>query len=371
MVKLRVAISEQRDASYDIVIGRGLLADLPAFVKAACPASRYVVITDSHVAQLYGKQVMARFHDAKLQVELLEFPAGEWNKTRETWALLSDRMLAAQIGRDSVVIALGGGVVGDVAGFVAATYLRGIPCVQVPTTLLAMIDSSIGGKTGVDVPAGKNLLGAFHQPRLVVADLDALGSLAPAQLAAGMAEAVKHGVIADREYFAFLERECQTVGKQAAPPDVVERLVRRSVEIKAEVVAADEREAGRRAILNFGHTVGHAIEATAKFDVLHGEAVGIGMAYEARLAEALAIAAPGTADRVCALLERYGLPLERPATGTVDDLIAAMRHDKKARAWTLRFALPRAVGEMQGNGKTGWTVAVPEQAVREALAATQ
>src|SRR5205814_5601366 len=166
MVKLRVAVSEQRDASYDIVIGRGLLADLPAFVKAACPASRYVVITDSHVANLYGKQVIARFHDAKLQVELLEFPAGEWNKTRETWALLSDRMLVARIGRDSAVIALGGGVVGDVAGFVAATYLRGIPCVQVPTTLLAMIDSSIGGKTGVDVPAGKNLLGAFHQPRL-------------------------------------------------------------------------------------------------------------------------------------------------------------------------------------------------------------
>src|SRR3989454_2518126 len=155
-------------------------------------------------------------------------------------------MLAAQIGRDSAVIGLGGGVVGAVAGFVAATYLRGVPYVQVPTTLLAMIDSSIGGKTGVDVPAGKNLLGAFHQPRLVVADLDALGSLAPAQLAAGMAEAVKHGVIADREYFAFLERECQTVGKHAAPPDVVERLVRRSVEIKAEVVAADEREAGRR-----------------------------------------------------------------------------------------------------------------------------
>src|SRR6059036_3703047 len=201
MVKLRVAISEQRDASYDIVIGRGLLADLPAFVKAACPASRYVVITDSHVAKLYGKQVMARFHDAKLQVELLEFPAGEWNKTRETWALLSDRMLAAQIGRDSAVIALGGGVVGDVAGFVAATYLRGIPYLQAPTSLLAMIDSSIGGKTGVDVPAGKNQVGAFHQPRGVVADLECLETLTPIQLASGMAEAIKHGVIADPAYF--------------------------------------------------------------------------------------------------------------------------------------------------------------------------
>src|SRR5256885_7401725 len=322
MVKLRVAISEQRDASYDIGIGRGLLADRPAFVKAACPAGRYVVITDSHVAKLYGKQVMARFHDAKLQVESLEFPAGERNKTRETWALLSDRMLAAHIGRDSAVIALGGGVVGDVAGFVAATYLRGIPCVQVPTTLLAMIDSSIGGKTGVDVPAGKNLLGAFHQPRLVVADLDVLGSLPPPQLAAGMAEAVKHGVIADRQYFDVLEQEHAAVTTRDV--GALERVVRRSVEIKAEVVAADEREAGRRAILNFGHTVGHAIEATAKFAVLHGEAVAIGMACEARLAAALGVAAPRTAARVCAPLERYGLPLPRPATGAVDRPIAPL-----------------------------------------------
>ncbi len=366
---VRVPIREQRDASYDIVIGRGLLAKLPALVRDACPAARYVVITDSHVHALHGGQVVAALRDAKLPGDLLEFPAGEWNKTRETWASLADRMLALECGRDCAVIALGGGVVGDVAGFVAATYLRGVPYVQVPTSLLAMIDSSIGGKTGVDVPAGKNLLGAFHQPRLVIADLDVLGTLPPVQLAAGMAEAVKHGAIADAAYFAFLEQE--TAAITARDPAAVERLVRRSVEIKAEVVAADEREAGRRAILNFGHTVGHAIEATAKFAVLHGEAVAIGMACEARLAARLGIAAPGTADRVCALLERYGLPLERPATGTVDDLIAAMHHDKKARAGAVQFALPRAVGEMQGNGTTGWTVAVPEQAVREALGATQ
>src|SRR5438874_5436846 len=366
MVKLRVAVSEQRDASYDIVIGRGLLADLPAFVKAACPASRYVVITDSHVANLYGKQVMARFHDAKLQVELLEFPAGEWNKTRETWALLSDRMLAARIGRDSAVIALGGGVVGDVAGFVAATYLRGIPCVQVPTTLLAMIDSSIGGKTGVDVPAGKNLLGAFHQPRLVVADLDVLGSLPAPQLAAGIAEAVKHGTIADADYFAFLEHEHDAVTTRQ--PEALERLVRRSVEIKAGVVAADERETGRRAILNFGHTVAHAVEATVRFGVLQGEAVAIGMAYEARLAELLGIAAAGTAQRIGRLLERYGLPLALPEGATAEQLLATMRLDKKARAGTVRFALPETVGRMHADGSS-WTVAAPEGIVREVLAA--
>jgi 3-dehydroquinate synthase len=365
VVKVRVPISEQRDASYDIVIGRGLLGDVAPLVQAACPAARYAVITDSHVGKLYGEQLVARCHDATLHAELFEFPAGEWNKTRETWASLSDRMLARQFGRDCAVIALGGGVVGDVAGFVAATYLRSVPYVQVPTTLLAMIDSSIGGKTGVDVPTGKNLLGAFHQPRLVVADLDTLRSLPSVQLAAGMAEAVKHGAIADGEYFAFLEGCQQAVAAQEA--DVLERVVRRSVEIKAEIVAADEREAGRRAILNFGHTVAHAIETTGKFAVPHGEAVAIGMAYEARLAEALGLAQPGTADRIGRLLERYGLPLELPGTATTDDLVAAMQSDKKARAGAVRFALPRAVGTMHGDARTGWTVAAPVGVLRRVL----
>ena len=361
---VRVATAEQRTTSYDIIIGRGVLADLPDLAQAACPAARYAVITDSHVATLYGEKLVARCRDATLQVELLEFPAGEWNKTRETWARLSDRMLAAQLGRDSAVVALGGGVVGDVAGFVAATYLRGVPYIQAPTTLLAMIDSSIGGKTGVDVPAGKNLLGAFHQPRLVVADLDLLGTLPAPQLAAGIAEAVKHGAIADADYFAFLEREHDAVTTKQ--PDALERLVRRSVEIKAGVVAADERETGRRAILNFGHTVAHAVEATAKFAVLHGEAVAIGMAYEARLAERLGIAAAGTADRIRRLLERYGLPLELPESATPDDLLATMQLDKKARAGTVRFALPEVVGRMHADG-SGWTVAAPERVVREVL----
>ena len=362
---VRVATAEQRTTSYDILIGRGLLAELPDLAQAACPAPRYAVITDSHVATLYGETLVARCRDATLQVELLEFPAGEWNKTRETWARLSDRMLAAQLGRDSAVVALGGGVVGDVAGFVAATYLRGVPYIQAPTTLLAMIDSSIGGKTGVDVPAGKNLLGAFHQPRLVVADLDLLGTLPAPQLAAGIAEAVKHGAIADADYFAFLEREHDAVTTKQ--PDALERLVRRSVEIKAGVVAADERETGRRAILNFGHTVAHAVEATAKFAVLHGEAVAIGMAYEARLAERLGIAAAGTADRIRRLLERYGLPVELRESATPDELLATMQLDKKTRAGTVRFALPEAVGRMHADG-SGWTVAAPERVVREVLA---
>jgi 3-dehydroquinate synthase len=235
----------------------------------------------------------------------------------------------------------------------------------VPTSLLAMIDSSIGGKTGVDVPAGKNLLGAFHQPRVVVADPELLGSLASVQLAAGLAEAVKHGVIADAEYFAFLEAEYAAIFAKHAP--ALERLVRRSVEIKAAVVAQDEREQGRRAILNFGHTIGHAIEATSQYEVLHGEAVAIGMVYESRLAEALGIAPAGTAERITGALERLHLPTGRPDGSQVDDLVAAMRADKKVRAGEIHLALPRAIGTAYGSDGGGWTVAVGEEAIRQVL----
>jgi 3-dehydroquinate synthase len=368
VVTIRVPLVEQRDASYDILIKAGLVRQLDTILEEYCPAAAYAVISDSHVGKVYGEDLVQQLSGTGYRAMLLTFPAGEWNKTRETWASLSDQMLAAQLGRDSAVIAVGGGVVNDVAGFVAATYLRGVPLVQVPTSLLAMIDSSIGGKTGVDVPAGKNLLGAFHQPRVVVADPDLLGSLSSVQLAAGLAEAVKHGVIADADYFAFLESEYDAIFAKHAP--ALERLVQRSVEIKAAVVAQDEREQGRRAILNFGHTVGHAIEATSKYEVLHGEAVAIGMVYEARLAESLTIAAAGTAQRITHALERLHLPTERPHASHVDDLIAAMRADKKVRAGQIRVALPKAIGSAHGSDGEGWTVAVTEEAIRQVLVNT-
>ncbi|HET9384812.1 MAG TPA: 3-dehydroquinate synthase [Gemmatimonadales bacterium] len=361
---IRVPLIEKRDASYDILIKAGLVRQLDTILAEYCPAATYAVISDSQVAKLYGDQLVHALRHA----QLFTFPAGERNKTRETWAALSDQMLAARFGRDSAVIALGGGVVNDVAGFVAATYLRGVPLVQVPTSLLAMIDSSIGGKTAVDVPAGKNLLGAFHQPRVVVVDPDLLGSLASVQLSAGLAEAVKHGVIADADYFAFLEAEYAAIFAKHAP--ALERLVRRSVEIKAEVVAQDEREQGRRAILNFGHTVGHAVEATSNYEVLHGEAVAIGMVYEGRLAELLAIAPGGTAQRIRSVLERLHLPTERPDSSQVDDLIGAMRSDKKVRGGEIRLALPSAIGTAHGSDREGWTVAVGEEAIRQVLVNT-
>jgi 3-dehydroquinate synthase len=322
-------------------------------------------VSDSQVGKLYGGAVTAALSSAGLKAALLTFPAGEWNKTRDTWTGLSDRMLAQHFGRDAAVVALGGGVVGDVAGFVAATYLRGVPYVQVPTSLLAMIDSSIGGKTGVDVPAGKNLIGAFHQPRFVLADLDVLQTLAPVQLAAGVAEALKHGVIADAEYFDRLEREHGAVA--AHDTVVLEYVVRRSVEIKADVVARDEREAGVRAVLNFGHTIAHAIEAAAKFEASHGEAVAVGMVVEARLGEALGITAAGTASRIVRALERHHLPLGLPASATTAQLMDAMRHDKKSRDAQLRFALPATIGAMHRAVGGAYTVAASEDAVLAAL----
>lgn len=364
---IRVPLISERDASYDILIGIGLLDDLARLVARHCAAQRYAVISDSHVAELYGPRVMQVLREGRLDAELYAFPAGEWNKTRDSWASLSDRMLEAQFGRDAAVLALGGGVVGDVAGFVAATYYRGIPFVQLPTTLLAMIDSSIGGKTGVDTPRGKNLLGAFHQPRVVIADLGTLTTLPAPQLAAGMAEAIKHGVVADADYCAALERDRDAVLGKQRDPDALLRLVTRSVEIKAAVVAADEREGGRRALLNFGHTIGHAVEATNGYAMLHGEAIAIGMALESALAERVGIAERGTGAGIVRLLERFNLPTALPAAARADDLLAAMHHDKKRRGSDLHFALPRRIGEMCGDATSGWTMAVAEDIVREAL----
>jgi 3-dehydroquinate synthase len=366
VVTVRVPIREQRDASYDIHIGTGLLDEVPGLLQRHCPAARYAIVADSTVAKLFGDRLAMACGAAGVPATVFTFPSGEWNKTRETWAMLSDRLLGAHVGRDAAVVALGGGVTGDVAGFVASTYLRGVPFVQIPTSLLAMIDSSIGGKTGVDVPSGKNLLGTLHQPRLVVADLAVLGSLPAAHLAAGLAEAVKHGVIADREYFDFLDRECGAILEKQ--PAALERVVRRSVEIKAHIVGLDERETGLRAVLNFGHTIGHAIEAAMGYEMLHGEAVAVGMALEARLAEALGVAEGGTADGITRLLERYRLPVTRPETVGPDALLELMGHDKKNRGGELRFALPRRIGQMHGDSGAGWTVTADEAAIRAALA---
>jgi 3-dehydroquinate synthase len=300
-------------------------------------------------------------------VEVLEIPAGEAHKTRESWARLTDALLAAGLGRDAAIVALGGGVVGDLAGFVAATYMRGIPYVQVPTTLLAMIDSSIGGKTGVDTPAGKNLVGAFHPPAAVIADVEALATLPHAQRRAGVAEAIKHGVIADARYFERIAARLPQLLDEPAGEDMRD-LILRSIEIKSDVVCRDEREGGVRKILNFGHTLGHAIEAESEYRLLHGEAIAIGMVLEARLAERLGIAESGTAAEVQEAVARAGLPEHMPPSMTADRVVASTHADKKARAGAVEYALPVAIGRMAGESH-GWSIPVSDDAVRELLAA--
>jgi 3-dehydroquinate synthase len=295
-------------------------------------------------------------------------PAGESNKTREVWARLTDDMLAKGYGRDSAVIALGGGVVGDLAGFVAATFMRGIPVIQVPTTLLAMIDASIGGKTAVDTPAGKNLVGAFHPPAAVIIDPQVLTTLPLRELRAGFAEAFKHGVIADEPYLNDVANSASgLLSADGQKGDSMLSLIVRSVEIKADVVSRDEREGGLRQILNFGHTIGHAVELVSGYSLLHGEAVAIGMALESELAEQIGLAQTGTAARVSSALKSAGLPTALPSGSDGEAVIEAMRSDKKGRSGRTRFALPLRIGAMAG-ADTGWTVSVRDDQLREVLA---
>lgn len=351
------------DRPYDISIGAGALDALPDVLRRSCPAARYVVIADSGVATLYAERTAALV-GAVAPCHVLTFPAGEWNKTRDTWSALGDGMADAGIGRDGAVIALGGGVTGDVAGFAAATYHRGIPFVQVPTSLLAMLDSSVGGKTGVDTPHGKNLVGAFHQPRAVVADITLLDTLPTPHLRAGLAEAVKHGAIADRTHFEQIANGLDAI--LGRDPDLLEAVIARSVAIKAGVVAADATERGRRAILNFGHTVGHAVEAASGYGLLHGEAVAAGMVVEAALGTAVGVTSPGTAEQLAELLRRLELPTD---AGGFDPsaLLAAMHQDKKSRGGTVKFAFLKTLGQAASDGNDGWTFGAPEDAIIRAL----
>jgi len=336
-----------------ILIGASLAAELGQ--ELGVPAHRAVIISDTNVAPLHAATVAASL--SALSPELVTMTAGEAHKTRETWAMLSDALLAFGLARDGVVIALGGGVVGDVAGFVAATYLRGIPVVQVPTSLVAMIDASIGGKTGLDVPGGKNLVGAFHPPALIAIDPLLLSTLPPAELRAGLAEALKHGVIRDAAYFESLVAAGATLtdpGAAASP--AMRTLIERSVAIKAAVVNADPREKGERKILNFGHTLGHAIEAESEYTLRHGEAVGIGMVLEARLGEYLGITAPGTADRIEAALTTVGLPTRTALSP--DALLRRTYTDKKRAAGAVAYAIPAEIGRFER-----WTHPVADDSV--------
>ena len=324
------------DRSYPIIIGRGLLDggfDLSAFVAG----SDCLVVSNETVAPLYYQKLLPNL--AGRNVTSVNLPDGEAYKTVAQMQTILDQLVESGANRDTTVIALGGGVVGDIAGFAAACYMRGVNFVQVPTTLLAQVDSSVGGKTGVNHEKGKNLIGAFHQPQVVLIDTETLETLPERELKAGLAEVIKHGVICDTEFFAWLEANMQALLRR--DPEALAYAIRRCCEIKAEVVAEDEREAGRRALLNFGHTFGHAIEHCQGYgEWLHGEAVAAGMVMAARLSGI----PDDDVDRLINLIASAGLPVEPPAINA-DDWISAMGLDKKVQSKTLRFVLLKAIGE--------------------------
>jgi len=324
------------DRSYPIVIGNGLLdggLDLSAFV----PGPDCLIVSNETIAPLYLDRILPNF--AGKRITTLALPDGEVHKTVATMQKILDRLVASRANRDTTVVALGGGVVGDIAGFAAACYMRGVAFIQIPTTLLAQVDSSVGGKTGVNHAEGKNLIGAFHQPQVVMIDIETLNTLADRELKAGLAEVIKYGAICDIEFFAWLEQNMPAL--LAKEPAAMAHAVRRCCELKAKVVAEDERESGRRAILNFGHTFGHAIEHCLGYgEWLHGEAVAAGMVMAAELSD---LSEPDV-ERLRALIAAAELPVLAPAIDT-DNWLRAMGMDKKVKQEQLRFVLLKSLGD--------------------------
>ncbi len=325
--------------AYDVRVRPGGLDDLGLLMRSQGLNGPVAVVTDENVGALYLTRALAALQKSGYAAYEITIPAGETHKTLATVSQLWDEFLSAKIERRSTVVALGGGVVGDLAGFAAATFLRGVPWVAVPTSLLAMVDASMGGKTGADLPQGKNLIGAFHPPRLVLADPEVLATLPEEELRSGMAEVVKHGVIADAKLFKDLS------GSQN-PKDLTE-MVSRAMAVKIRVIEQDPFERGIRASLNLGHTIGHAIELVSGFELRHGEAVAIGSVAEARLAEEMGIAEAGLAEDIASVMQAVGLPTEIPPDLDRGAILRAMQYDKKKSGGVVKFALPAAIGDVR------------------------
>ena len=358
-ITLRVDLGER---SYPIMIGQSLLAN-SKLIAEAVTGERAAIVTNTVVGPLYLDVVSQSLRAAGKRVTEIVLPDGEEEKTWENLQRIYDGLLREQCDRKTTVIALGGGVVGDMAGFAAATYMRGVPFVQVPTTLLAQVDSSVGGKTGINHPLGKNMIGAFYQPVAVIADTTALDTLAKREVQAGLAEVIKYGLIRDLPFFDWLERNIDALLRRDAA--ALAYAVQRSCENKAEVVAADEREEhGERALLNLGHTFGHAIEAGLGYGVwLHGEAVAAGMVIASRVSQAMGMLNEADVARIVTLLQRAGLPVIAPDLG-LERYIDLMGLDKKVAGGTIRFILLRAIGS------AFLTAEVPLDVLRSALAAS-
>ncbi|MYC28067.1 MAG: 3-dehydroquinate synthase [Nitrospira sp. SB0662_bin_26] len=331
--------------SYDIVIAPGSLHRMGKYLHALGLSGKVGVVTNPTLAGLYGASLKQALVKAGFTCHVISIPEGERTKTLRWASFIIDELVAHRFERRSALVALGGGVIGDITGFAASMYLRGIPFIQVATTLVAQVDSSVGGKTGVNHPSGKNLIGAFYQPALVVSDTNTLRTLPRREWVAGLAEVIKYGVISDRKFFAFLEDRMEHILDMRETD--VQTVVKRCCEIKAKVVGKDERESGLRRILNYGHTIGHALESLSRYrKYIHGEAVGIGMVHEALLAHHLKLCSPSVVDRQRTLIQRTGLPVRMPAHSFLK-FWGAMGHDKKVAGGTIHCVLPRLIGHVQ------------------------
>ncbi len=347
MKKIYVELKKTVDDSYDIDIGHSLTDSLVNDIKnGLLPGiKRFAVITDSNVRDLYADSVCERLKALGFKADLFVFPAGEKSKTRETKAEIEDRMLSLGYRRDCCIIAVGGGVVTDLSGFIAGTFGRGVPFINFATTLLSAADASVGGKTAVDTPLATNLIGLFNQPRKIYIDIDAWKTLPEREISSGLAETIKHSILADYDFFCYLENNIEKVF--CFDTDVCEHIAEKNCEIKYKVVMKDERESGLREILNLGHTVGRAIETVSDYRLLHGEAVSIGLTAEAKLAKSLGLASDNDEKRIEALLKRAGLPVSIPDYINKDELVKKLYTDKKVRDGKLRFVIQEGIGKIK------------------------
>ncbi len=357
MITVKINLGKER--SYPVYIGADL-ANLGKTARSFPLGAHILLISDEHVFSLYGNRVKSSLKKNGFDVSIACVPPGEMSKSLSQVEKLYARCAELKLGRSATILALGGGVIGDLAGFVASTYLRGINFLLVPTTLLAQVDASVGGKVGVDLPAGKNLIGSFYQPKFVYMDIETLRTLGPRQIREGLAEIVKHGLIKDKELFSYLEKNVGRV--RNLDKEVAQFIIERSVRIKAKVVEADEREEkGKRQILNFGHTIGHAIEGAMEYkEYTHGEAVSLGMVAAAKISEKLGFISEDLVKRIIELLKVIGLPVKVEEVDE-DKLWDVLYRDKKIRAGGLNFVLPRDIGDVF------LTSEVPIKAIKEVL----
>jgi 3-dehydroquinate synthase len=352
--------------SYEIAIAPGGLAHLGNWMQPLSLGQKVLLVSNPMIFRRYGEAAIAALTAAGFQVIHYALPPGERYKTLASIQKIYDAALENRLERSSTVVALGGGVVGDMAGFAAATWLRGVNFVQVPTSLLAMVDAAIGGKTGVNHPQGKNLIGAFHQPRLVLIDPQVLSTLPPREFRAGMAEVIKYGVIRDAELFAQLEAAQRLDQQRYVSEELLQSILTRSCQAKADVVSQDEKEAGLRAILNYGHTIGHVVESLTGYRVVnHGEAVAIGMIAAGQIAVELGLWEQAASDRQRVLIEKTGLPTQLPAGLDIEASLTALQTDKKVKAGQVRFVLPTEIGTVEVTDQ------VPAEVIRQVLTQMQ